>query len=99
MSWLQIAALVVLVVSGVVGEASRLAARQEAQYLKAKRADDPRLDAPETTLHPAPDLDLMWGSGKGLPATLGAMTRLHRAAMTIAFVAGAVLLLTLVFGK
>ena len=98
MFWLQIAA----VVSTIVGEAARLAAGGEAKYLRRthpKRADDPRLNMPDVTMHPAPDLDLMWGSGKGLPATLQAMTRLHRIAMTIAFVAGAVLLLTLAFGK
>ena len=91
MSWLQIAALVIAVAAGLVAEASRLAARQEA---KARRHE-----TPEVTLHPAPDLDRLWGPQDSLPGMMRTMTRLHRAATTVAFVAGAVLLLTLVFGK
>lgn len=99
MSPLQIAALIVLLVAAVVGEASRLAARQEAKALRAARPDDPRLKTPEATLHPAPDLDRLWGSQKGLSAPMRGMTRLHRAATTVSVLAGAVLLLTLIFGK
>lgn len=88
MSWLQIAALVVLLVSTIVGEASRLAARQQARH-----------DEPEVTLHPAPDLDRLWGPQEGLPAAMRGMTGLHRLSTTVAVIAGAVLLLTLIVGK
>lgn len=103
MSWLQIAALVVGLVSGIVSSAARSLANQEAAYLgriKAERANDPRFqEGPEATLHPAPDLDLMWGPERGLPRSLRKMTRLYRLALAIAYLAGGVFVLTMVFDK
>jgi hypothetical protein len=102
MSWLQIAALVVLIVSLIVSAAARGLANQEAAYLsriKAKRADDPRFKEHGATLHPAPDLDLIWGPEKELPSSLRKMTSLYRLALTIMYLAGGVILLTTVFDK
>lgn len=103
MSWLQIAAAVVLVLAWIVSSAARGLANQEAAYLgriKAERAKDPRFqEGTGVTLHPSPDLDLMWGPGKGLPRSLRRMTRLYRLALTIMYLAGGVILLTTVFDK
>lgn len=103
MPWLQIAAGVVMVASFIVSSAARGLANQEAAHLgriKAERANDPRFqEGPDATLHPAPDLDLMWGPEKGLPRSLRKMTRLYRLALAIAYLAGGVFVLTTVFDK
>lgn len=103
MSRLQIAALVVGLLAGIVSSVARGLAGQEAAYLgriKAGRADDPRFqEGPKVTLNPSPDLDLMCGPDKGLPRSLRRATRLYRLALAIMYLAAGVILLTTVFDK
>ncbi len=90
MSLLRPLAFGALLIAAIVQYATRLAALQEAKFLGRTpgRAGDRRLDPPHLTLHPAPNLDLLWGPLNDLPAGLRRTVQIHRAATGVMILAG-----------
>lgn len=89
MGILKIFAVVMLLLALLVQYATKLATLNAARYLeRGRHAEDERLDVPALTLHPAPNLDLLWGSLDGLPMSLRRTIFAHRTATGLAALAG-----------
>lgn len=89
MGTLKLFAVVILLLALLIQYATKLATLSAARYLKRGRhADDERLDVPAVTLHPAPNLDLLWGPLDGLPLSLRRTIFAHRTATGLAALAG-----------
>jgi hypothetical protein len=89
---LQPSAFGVLLIAAIVQYATKLAALQEARSLGLGpgRAQDKRLNRAHLTLHPAPNLDLLWGALEGLPTGLRRTVHVHRAATGVMALAGVI---------
>jgi hypothetical protein len=99
MAALKTIAFIILFVAVLAQSATKMAALNEARHLKrGSRADDPRLDVPAITIHPEPNLNLLWGSLEGIPSSLRRTVRFYRTATAVVALAGLAVFGLLAFG-